>query len=1124
MTSIPGVSGYEVIRGGGGMSVRDLKPTDIVTKVVYEKPYRQSGGRSSSGRVSQQQSSLTPQQIKEKEVVKQVVKPLTREQLQQLQQSQRLEKALTIQEKLRQKAKETGRGFSKREIQRNLKQQGSSLRDLREANIAASDVYKKTGVSVRKQIKEKIAQEKKPVEITSEVTPTKYITPGKIDRTGQVYNSKTGMYQKEAYTPGAGGTAIMLSPTYEESKAIEQAKYQGSFERIKDKEVTGLKIYEEKVVKPVGESFLFKQYKEKVVDRVSKYVTKPSTNILVSGIKKYEEVVVKPLRRAIPSLGDTPLGRLAEAKRRIDKMQPGQTVPIGLPGQVRQVEVSKLQKMGLFEFGKEVVTGEVEKSSTRIAKYRGIENPEQFGKAAKLTSEFGVYAVPGYFATEVGVGVGEAVTGGKFGGSKNVIEYAKKHPVELAVAVTLGVASGVKFLKGTSKEARFLKYLEQPEAKVVKIESKLYKGEVKTDIIKPKIRYEETPKFKMLDLFKKKKGEDVLTTISSRGKSAGKVVEVRGGKSYLGVVRKEGSKTTEVMNYGKVKRVVESEQGKKDIVTLYNKRGKKLYKFEREATKPIKLKSVKPKEETIKVDETYQPQYKKKELTIIEGGKKKKSIDVEGEIFLDKIEPAKKVIADIKFTKTEQANIEKGLFKYSTDVQAYTDVTKVSPRTGYVQFKKGNKIIKVKQEVGQKLEFGKDTSFDSTRIFKKNGIIKASEVSPKIDIQATQLSGRKETSIFLKPGTKSQLALEQAKESKQLAKQLAEQERKKTLEAIDMNIGIKKANLVNKETKVSQILKELTKEATEQLEKLKTITYIKQPKIVLPPVQKSKVPLVLSVSDYKPYKTSGLVNPKVVLAQQSVYTGTGQYEKTEVMSPSLLMNRLETKQKITPLVKTDIAQIQLLETKLATKIDTKLATRLDTRLATKLATKLDTKLDTRLETKLATRLDTRLATKLAIKPLRTTREIISERPSDPRPKTIPKIIPIKLLTPSVSKVKELAKAIGEDFDIFVRKAGKDIKIESKGTSKEAVKLLKKKLTGTIAASGFIEKGGKRISVKELGITNGEFRVSKLDSFRVVQRKGKRLSTGSETKQIQYFRSSGGLLGSSRRKKSGFSFL
>ena len=38
MTSIPGVSGYEVIRGGGGMSVRDLKPTDIVTKVVYEKP------------------------------------------------------------------------------------------------------------------------------------------------------------------------------------------------------------------------------------------------------------------------------------------------------------------------------------------------------------------------------------------------------------------------------------------------------------------------------------------------------------------------------------------------------------------------------------------------------------------------------------------------------------------------------------------------------------------------------------------------------------------------------------------------------------------------------------------------------------------------------------------------------------------------------------------------------------------------------------------------------------------------------------------------------------------------------------------------------------------------------
>jgi len=87
-----------------------------------------------------------------------------------------------------------------------------------------------------------------------------------------------------------------------------------------------------------------------------------------------------------------------------------------------------------------------------------------------------------------------------------------------------------------------------------------------------------------------------------------------------------------------------------------------------------------------------------------------------------------------------------------------------------------------------------------------------------------------------------------------------------------------------------------------------------------------------------------------------------------------------------------------------------------------------------------------------------------------------------------------------------------------------VELLTKKLKGTIAASGFIEKGGKRINVKELGITNGEFRVSKLSPYRLVQKKSKRLSTGSETKQLQFFRSSGGLLSSSRRKKSGFSFL
>jgi len=46
-----------------------------------------------------------------------------------------------------------------------------------------------------------------------------------------------------------------------------------------------------------------------------------------------------------------------------------------------------------------------------------------------------------------------------------------------------------------------------------------------------------------------------------------------------------------------------------------------------------------------------------------------------------------------------------------------------------------------------------------------------------------------------------------------------------------------------------------------------------------------------------------------------------------------------------------------------------------------------------------------------MKPLRTMQNIIKQTPSEPRPPTPTKIIvPIKLPTPSVSKVKELAKS------------------------------------------------------------------------------------------------------------------
>ena len=116
----------------------------------------------------------------------------------------------------------------------------------------------------------------------------------------------------------------------------------------------------------------------------------------------------------------------------------------------------------------------------------------------------------------------------------------------------------------------------------------------------------------------------------------------------------------------------------------------------------------------------------------------------------------------------------------------------------------------------------------------------------------------------------------------------------------------------------------------------------------------------------------------------------------------------------------------------------------------------------------------------------------------------------------------------DEFEIFARKEGQDISIGKVKTEKEAVKILAKKLKTTIAASGFIEKSGQKISVKELGIGGKEFRISKIDPYRLVQKKGKRLGTKQETESIQFFRKSGRggplLGGKSRRSRNGFNFF
>jgi hypothetical protein len=85
------------------------------------------------------------------------------------------------------------------------------------------------------------------------------------------------------------------------------------------------------------------------------------------------------------------------------------------------------------------------------------------------------------------------------------------------------------------------------------------------------------------------------------------------------------------------------------------------------------------------------------------------------------------------------------------------------------------------------------------------------------------------------------------------------------------------------------------------------------------------------------------------------------------------------------------------------------------------------------------------------------------------------------------------------FKVYAKTKGVDIEIGKAKTSKEAFKLLDKKLKGTLRASGFVTKKGEKIKPLSFG---KEYRAAKSDAFRVVQKRTFRLGTSGEVKEIK----------------------
>jgi len=241
----------------------------------------------------------------------------------------------------------------------------------------------------------------------------------------------------------------------------------------------------------------------------------------------------------------------------------------------------------------------------------------------------------------------------------------------------------------------------------------------------------------------------------------------------------------------------------------------------------------------------------------------------------------------------------------------------------------------------------------------------------------------------------------------------------------------------------------------------------------------------------------------------SEYVGTGEYERTTggmvVGDFTKLGEELEIKSSTTSGTVIETIPAQKIKQEIKPVISTKPFQVSGQKPITIQKTKPKLELKELIIQKLKTRQETILKTKQQAK--------AKTRPSfKPKPAIQPPIVTPKPKGLSSGRgLGKISKSTIDKFSVFVREKGKDVQLKEKLGLREAKQLLRKELTGTLRASGYITRGTELEKVR-VNLGQG-FRPSKVDPFRVVQKKRLRLGTRGETKEVQFFRK--------KSKKRGF---
>jgi len=206
-------------------------------------------------------------------------------------------------------------------------------------------------------------------------------------------------------------------------------------------------------------------------------------------------------------------------------------------------------------------------------------------------------------------------------------------------------------------------------------------------------------------------------------------------------------------------------------------------------------------------------------------------------------------------------------------------------------------------------------------------------------------------------------------------------------------------------------------------------------------------------------ETLSLLKPQVALEQKNI-----------LQEKELLQTKVKTQVKLKELFKTEVLEQTKLQQRQEMKLELKQLQKLELQQKQKQQTKTTQKQQSSLM---------RLKPKLKLK--------------------------FDYTSASKYKQKSLVQLEEEAFTIYTRKFGKDVSLGTATNKESAKNILSKELLGTARASGYIEKGKRKLSVDELGSFGGRFMKSKKDSFRVIQAKNTRLGGSSQYKEVQSFK-------------------